>query len=248
LSLLGSAAYHHHRQMTDLRLFELRTVFAERSTALVERLKLAGCLSGTAQPVHWSQKPEPVGFFGEKGVIEALLTRMGLADVSWEPLPADSPYRSLLHPTRSAVIHCNGQELGVAGMLHPEREAAFELKVPSSVFELDWQLLVELAPPTPQFRPYSAFPWVERDLAVVVAEDIPAARIARLIREQGKDLVQEVQIFDVYRGDQVPEGKKSLAFAYRLGRRDRTLTDEEVSGLQEKIIARLKKELQAGIR
>lgn len=247
-SLLNTVQYHHYRQMTNLRFFELRSTFMERGGSLVERVKLAGVLSGAAQPLHWSRREEPVNFYEAKGIVESLAARLGLHKMQWEAVPDKDPHETIFHPGHSTVLRSHEQDLGVVGRLHPELEAAYELKGELCLFELDWPLLVELSAGTPVFKAYSVYPRIERDLALVVDEGVRAQELIDVIRAQGAGLIREVRIFDLYRGPQVPEGKKSLAIAYQIGREDRTLQEAEVQVLQDKIVAELKKKLQVGIR
>lgn len=247
-SLLSTAQYHHHRQMTNLRLFELRSTFLQRGGSLVERVKLAGILSGLSQPIHWSRPEKAVDFFETKGVVTSLLAQLGLNDIHWTPLNDSTYYTEVLHPGRSAVPKLAGQDLGVVGQIHPELEAAYGLKGELGLFELDWPLLLELIPLAADFKPYSVYPIIERDLALVVEERVQSQDLIDVILEEGGGLIQGVRIFDVYRGSQVPEGKKSLGIAYQIGREDRTLQEAEVQVLQDKIVAKLKKKLQVAIR
>lgn len=248
LALLQSARYHHHRQMTRLRLFEMRTVFRQEPAGLAESRRLAGLMSGDSEPVHWSRGRQEVDFFEAKGVMSSLLDRIGLREPSWAPLTEEDPYSRLCHPGKSAGLLLEGRPCAMVGELHPRLFEAYEMRGPTYIFEIDWQVILDLRPKPIIFHPFSVYPLAARDLALVVDEGVAAEDVRALIARQEPDLIREVELFDVYRGKQVPAGKKSLAFTFRLGRNDRTLTEDEVQGIHEKIMQNLKKELQAEVR
>lgn len=247
-SLLSSAYYHQNRRLLSLRLFELRKVFQKNDSNVRELTMLSGLMGGEAQPSHWSRKTVPVDFYEAKGVVEAIIEALGLDPLTWSPLVASSPYSEVLHPSRSAGLQLGGVSVGVVGELHPERESVLGLQGPIFLFELDWTLLASKPTSHAIYQSIPSVPWVERDLAVVVDEGVPASDVESLIKVQDEELVRNVMIFDVYRGKQIPDGKKSLAFRYYVGHPNRTLTDEEVDVIQEKIVKTLKKKLQASIR
>ncbi len=164
--------------------------------------------------------------------------------------PSEHP---AFHPGKQAHILINTkqglQPLGVFGELHPLALERFDLPDRTVVAgEFDLEVLIPAAPDRHEIQPVPAFPPVLEDLALVVAESVPAATVEALIRATGGATLASVRLFDVYRGEQVGEGKKSLAYSLAYQAPDRTLTDEEVAQIREKIVLRLEQELGAWLR
>ncbi|MFQ6117837.1 MAG: phenylalanine--tRNA ligase subunit beta, partial [Candidatus Bipolaricaulia bacterium] len=174
---------------------------------------------------------------------QPLLRRLGIEDYRFTK--SSAPY---LHPGRAAELLLGEESVGTLGELHPQVRANFELEGPVAVAELDLEYILKKACRVRRYRPLSQFPTVLRDLAIIVDEEVPAARVAQVIREAGGGLLREVALFDVYRGDPIPEGKRSLAYRLRLQAPDRTLTDEEADGVRAQIEERLAVELRAELR
>ena len=163
---------------------------------------------------------------------------MGLPGVRWER--GEHP---ALHPGRTAKLLVNGVDAGVLGELHPAVRAAFDLpNQPVVVMELDLEALLADWGAAGEMADISTQPPVYEDLALIVDEAVPAAQVAALIRQSGGKLLAGVRLFDVYRGGQIPAGKKSLAYALTYQAPDRTLTDEDTKKLRGKIVARLERE------
>jgi phenylalanyl-tRNA synthetase beta chain len=171
----------------------------------------------------------PGGFFAAKGILEGLLDTVR---VTFAVEPGERPF---LHPGRAAsVLAGDEQKIGWIGELHPLVAREWDLDG-GSAFELDVDALSELTVAAPGYRPVSTFPAVIQDIAVVVAEDVPAADVNAVVREAGGDLLERVRLFDVYRGEQVGEGSKSLALRLEFRAPDRTLTDDEVAEVRRRI-------------
>jgi len=183
-------------------------------------------------------------FFDLKGVVEALLSRLGIKDYAVHP--AEHP---TFHPGRTATLTISGAEVGVLGEVHPLVREAFDLPdQPVCLAEFDLEALLEQAEAARYFEPISRFPAVIQDLAVVVDEEVPAQRVREVIVRAGGELLRRVELFDVYRGEPVPPGKKSLAYSLTYQAQDRTLTDQEVARVQERIVRCLAEELGARLR
>jgi phenylalanyl-tRNA synthetase beta chain len=244
--LLDAARHNAARGRADIALFESAHVYApagllsavdpERSPAgsypAAEHHHLGVLLAGRGA-AGWRTPPPPVDFYRVKGVAEAVLEA---ARVDWRVEPGERPF---LHPGRSAVVLAtDGRELGWAGELHPLVAREWDLEN-AAAFELDLDLVAELAPGPAQYEELSPFPPVIQDIAVVVPEDVPAGDVRRAIREAAGDLLARLELFDVYRGTQVGQGNKSLALRVEFQARDRTLTDDEVAGVRALIEDRL---------
>jgi phenylalanyl-tRNA synthetase beta chain len=246
--LLDAGRHNAARGRADIALFESGHVYRpsgplegvvdpEKSPGgafpTAERHHLGALLAGRG-PRGWRTPPAPVDFFRAKGLVEAVLESAGL---EWWAERGERPF---LHPGRSATIVAseNERELGWIGELHPLVARAWDLET-AVAFELDLDLLAELAPGPAQFGPLSAFPPVIQDIAVVVPEDVPAGDVEVAIAEGGGDLLARLELFDVYRGEQVGAGNKSLAIRLEFQAPDRTLTDDEVAGVRALIEDRI---------
>ncbi|MBS1252991.1 MAG: Phenylalanine--tRNA ligase beta subunit [Anaerolineales bacterium] len=183
-------------------------------------------------------------FFDLKGVVEGLLDRLHIEGVDFE-----AGEHSALHPGRTATLSVDGEEVGVLGELHPVVRERFDLpEQPVAVAEIDLDALLEHVKTEGLYTTISRYPAVEQDIALVVGEAVPAVQVRELIREAGGDLLRRVELFDVYTGEQITEGKKSLAYSLTYQAQDRTLTDEEVAEVQERIVQRSEKALGARLR
>jgi phenylalanyl-tRNA synthetase beta chain len=238
-SLLDVAAHNTARGMADLALFEMGTSFvlddeSEPGTTGVRELRsLAVLLRGSVVPPTWnSPDPTPVDFFALKGVLEALAEALRLG------LECTAGTQPFLHPGRCATVSCAGQELGWLGELHPlvAREWGID---GAAVMELDLDRLLTLAVGERGYRDVISYPALRRDLAVVLAEDVTVAEVLDAVREAAGALLDEVAVFDVYSGPQVGEGRRSLALSLAFRASDRTLTDEDVTPVRERVVAAL---------
>ena len=228
-------------------IFEIGRVFIPQPDDVlpVEPRRLAAVMVGPREAATWlGHDASPLGFFDIKGVAEALIARLRLADVKWE-----RGQHPALHPGRTARLVAGGKEIGLVGELHPQVRAAFDLpEQPVALLELDLDALLAGWTDAHEMADLSSQPPIYEDLALLVDDAVPAAQVADLIRQSGGKLLTDVRLFDVYRGGQVPAGKKSLAYALTYQAPDRTLTDEDTKKLRGKIVARLERELSASLR
>jgi phenylalanyl-tRNA synthetase beta chain len=236
-SLLDNAAHNAARGMGDLALFESGAVYNPDGDGPLpaEHHALAAVLRGALQPASWAGgSPPQAGFFAAKALVEAVCgaLRVPLAVAPPED-PAAWPF---LHPGRAAAVLAGGEPIGFAGEVHPLVVAAWDLgDQPVAAFALDLGRLVACAPETVGYTDLTSFPAVRQDLAVVVPDDVPAARVVEIVGAHASS----VRIFDVYRGAQLGEGRTSLALHCEFSARDRTLTDEDVARVRERIVAQL---------
>ena len=177
-----------------------------------------------AAPAGWRSAARAADFYAARALAEALF------DVAEVSLEAHDGGPAFLHPGRAATIAAGDRQLGWLGELHPLVVKAWDLADPVSGFELDFDALLELTGAgTGVYRDVTGFPAVLQDIAVVVADDVPVQRIEEAVRRGGGELLGRVSVFDLYRGEQVGEGSKSLALRLEFRAPDRTLTDEEVA-------------------
>jgi phenylalanyl-tRNA synthetase beta chain len=243
--LLTALAYNISHDIYDVQLYEVGRVFhrSEGQTLPDEEVMISAALTGAWRSRLWHEKAPTIDFYDVKGIIEALLTHLGIDD--WKTLSTEVP---LLHPHRGANLLISGEAAGFFGELHPDVQQAYELPKKTYVIELAQEALVRSAELERHYREIPKFPGIPVDLAVIVNENIPAERAGQVISKEGGALLKRVDIFDVYRGEQIPPGKKSLAYSLLYQAEDRTLTDAEVREIQERIVSRLGEELGAEIR
>jgi phenylalanyl-tRNA synthetase beta chain len=240
------------RHTDNVRLFEIGPVFLPRPGQKLpdEPRRLAVVLAGRRQHEFWADKT-PTGatsatldFFDLKGTIESLCSDLHLADTKYCPATT-----AFLHPGRAADLTIGDRLAGHLGQLHPSVAECFGLGDRTVLAgELDVEVLQAAVAPRYTYTPIPRFPAALRDIAVVVEQSITAKRVSAEIRAAGGTLIHRVHLFDLYQGDSIPQGTKSLAYALTYQADDRTLTDKEVDKAHKKIEKRLKHVLKARIR
>jgi phenylalanyl-tRNA synthetase beta chain len=223
-----------------LRLFELGKVYLPKEASLPDEPDiLCGVIAGRRSRSSWQGESEIVDFFDAKGIVEGLLNKIGVL-AKFEKSEDEN-----LHPVNQAKITADGKPIGTAGEVHPLVTEHFEIPVPVYLFELELSLLLPLIRQK-FYKPIPKFPSMVRDIALVVDIGVTHQQILDIIK--GFSLVTDVALFDVYAGDQVPAGKKSLAYHLTFQNPDRTLTDQQVNGVQQAILKKLTTELGASLR
>jgi phenylalanyl-tRNA synthetase beta chain len=243
-SLLDAARHNTARGTPDLALFEAGTVYLDEGAKLPhEHRALGGVLTGRLHPQTWgTAEPPSAGFFAAKGMLGAALDAVR---VPWDVAPATEPF---LHPGRTARVLAGGEDVGWIGELHPLVARAWDLDHGGALFEVDLDRVLTHADAVPRYVDLTSFPELRMDLSLTLADDVPAATVLATVREAGGELLAGVRVFDLYRGEQVGEGRKSLALALAFRARDRTLTDEDVAPLRERIVAALRDGLGGELR
>ena len=247
-SLLASVmevAGHTAGLRPRVAVFEIGPVFIPVGEALPdEPLRLAIVISGPREAAHWSAGTvSPMDFFDLKGILEVMLQGLHVGEMTLAAASQPS-----FHPGKSARFSVGGRELGVMGELHPTVAERYGFAQSVLAAELDLGRLIECIPPRFALTAVPSMPPVLEDLAVVVAEEVPAGQVMEVVCTAGQPLLREVRLFDVYRGAQVGEGKKSLAISLTYQAEGRTLTDAEVARVREGIIRALEEGLAARIR
>ena len=258
LPSLAAALEFNLRERERALLFEIGRVYLKPEPPGVdgrwlpdEPRRLAIAMAGPREPERWQGADrQPFDFFDLKGVVEALVARLGLAgQVRFVPLTDDERF----HPGRSAALLLDAgaapaQRAGVLGELHPAARERLGLSVPRAVAaELDLDALFGAARP-PTFAPLSRFPATVQDLSIVAPAEVPADRVAALIRRGAGPLLESLTLFDVYTGPQIGADRRSLTYHLTFRAPDRTLTDDELARVRRKIIAGLEREIGATIR
>lgn len=243
--LLDAAARNIARRVTDVHLFELGAVYLPKSLPVselpAEPRRIGILMTGGLPRRTWGDKPGAASFYELKGVVEQLLESCRL-EAEYEP--SQEPF---FHPGRQAAVVVDGVALGIIGEIHPRAAAAYDMDGHRLyVAELDADALAEKAADQVMFTPLPRFPAVQRDMALLVPYSVPAARVVETILDYGGDLVESLELFDVYEGAQVEAGQRSLAYSLRLRARYRTLTDGEANEVLARIEEALATEL--GVR
>lgn len=244
--LLHVLEYNAARQQQDLAIFEIANVFKVRPGAQLQQPEepLHLGLACMGKPSYgWQGDTGDYDFFYLKGVMDTILASHGMLNVEWR-----RSEQTFLHPGRSAAIYWNGSYLGYLGELHPDVGEQFGLKQRAIVAEICLSRVLEQANNVPLFQGIPRYPAVVRDLAIVVERDVTVTQIAEVIKRAAGDLLVDLQLFDVYQGEQVADQRKSLAYSLVFQSRDKTLFDAEVSGLLEKIIGQLQTQVGARLR
>ncbi len=249
-SMLASAletVEKNHRNRDRIALFELGPEFypAEDGLGVLEKQKLVICISGSRTHASW-QNPsrEDMDYFDLKGLTEALLADLHVTGFSYQP--GTSPG---FHPGKTARLEKGAIVLGILGEIHPLVKKNYKLSAkPVAAAVLDLEVLLEQVNQFHDVEPIPLPPPVLEDLALVVDDQVPAQDVEKLILQTGGKILREVRLFDLYRGDQLGEGKKSLAYSLVYQDAEKTLTDKEVLAIRNKIVKRLEKELGAQLR
>jgi phenylalanyl-tRNA synthetase beta chain len=241
--LLEAARRGLDRDIDEVRLFEAGRVFFSNGLELPdERLHLGVLLAGTFLPSTWRSPARKADFYAVKSLLVTLLDTLG---VDWH-LADGGP--SFLHPGRAAEVLAGGHEVGWLGELHPLTARAAGLDESPAAFELDLEAVLAAAAGPPQYRELSTYPATFQDIAVIVDEAVEARTVVDTVQAAGGAELRDVRVFDLYRGEQVGEGKKSLALRLEFQATDRTLTDDEVGVRREEIKAALARQIDGTLR
>ncbi|MEQ1620029.1 MAG: phenylalanine--tRNA ligase subunit beta [Methylococcales bacterium] len=239
--LLKAALHNTNRQQTRVRLFESGLRFLEKDGITLQQKMLSGIALGTVAPEQWGETSRKLDFFDIKSDIHSLF------DLSGTEITYLKGFHDALHPGQTAeILTKDGLHIGWLGMLHPtlEKNLGFDSKV--FLFELDQNLLLSKRIPT--FKPLSKFPSVRRDLALIVEENISAKQILDCIETAKESTLQDVRIFDIYRGKGIEDGYKSVALAIFLQNESQTLTDSETDSILAKLLNTLSDNIGAKLR
>ncbi|MGD2119488.1 MAG: phenylalanine--tRNA ligase subunit beta [Chromatiales bacterium] len=239
--LVQAMQHNIARQQNRIRLFESGLSFRQHEQ-IEQKPMLAGLVSGTLQAEQWDASKRDVDFYDLKGDLEAVLALT--SDVgSFAFVAAEHP---VLHPGQSAQIVRNGEAIGWIGMLHPELEKKLKLDSHTYLFEVELDAVAEGR--LPKFEPLSRFPSIRRDLALVMDKQLAFASVEQCVRAASPAIIKDIRLFDVYTGENIDSGLKSLALSLILQDSSRTLTDEEVEGATTKILTALSSELNVELR
>lgn len=235
-NMLDTIAYNLNQKIEEIRLFEIGTVYIPKELPLrelpYENKKLALGLCG-----------KQTNFYELKKTIETLFALLKIKGYTFEH------YRHFaFHPGRCARVLIDGEEIGIVGEIHPDVNENYDINPRVYICEIDMDLLIKKAAVEIKFNDLPRYPASSRDLAIIVEERMPAGNIINTIKETESELVEKVELFDIYTGDQIKKGFKSLAFSITYRAKDRTLTDEEINSFHNKIKERLVQKFNGRLR
>ncbi len=242
--VLRNVVFNLNHQVHDIRIFEIGRVFTPRENILPEETrKAAGAITGRRQVEIWDK--EEFDFFDLKGILERVFEAFSISEAVFE----EASQISFLHPGKSAKALLEDKEVGFFGELHPEFQERLGISKRVYLFEINLDRLSAFQRDADKrFHPLPKFPSVRRDIALVVDENVPAGEILKEIKEVKSPLIEEVNVFDVFKGESVGRGKKSIAISIVLRAPDKTLTDEEANEAQTRVLHRLESALRAELR
>lgn len=243
-ALLAAASLNARHLRRTIRMFELGPVFrlVERDALPTEELRLGVLLAGKRREQHWSDDGPNIDVFDLKGILEAIFAEFGV-EAEWSEAEF-GPFE----PGFCGRVHVGGRHCGWFGKVRSDLLQRHDIAIPTYLAEIELAPILAGSRGIRCFAPISEFPPSLRDLAIVVNRDVPAQRIVRAVVDAGGAHLAEARIFDVYTGDQVPQGKKSLAFGLVFQAQDRTLTDADVQRAMDRILKRLEAEFGATLR
>ncbi|WP_110956197.1 phenylalanine--tRNA ligase subunit beta [Anaerosinus massiliensis] len=246
-SVLETVARNLSRKNEDIRIFEVGSVFMPKALPITElpteKFMISGAISGKRNVISWNQDKASVDFYDAKGIIEVFLAKLGISKYSVE---AGEHYA--MHPGKTAVFKKGKEVIAYVGEVHPEVQENMDISKKAYLFEMDIDTLMKYATLTCRYQSLPKYPAISRDLAMLVSNDISANEIEKAIIKSAGSLLKNIHLFDMYTGEQVEDGKKSVAFSLQFQSTEKTLTDEEVDKNYNLILEYLEKALQAKLR
>lgn len=240
--LLDSTAYNINRKNSDIKLFEIGKTYKKLKKGYEETYQLAILLSGNTSRENWTKSAQKSSFYHLKGTTEQLLKRLNMNDAKQKPI-------SLNNFSDAISFELNGKDLGFIGIV--DKKILKKADVSQEVFyaEFNWEMIVEFASEYKlQYKEISKFPAVKRDLALLLDKGISYSELYESTQNLKLDLLKSVQLFDVYEGDKLPEGKKSYALSFVLQNEEKTLADTEIEKTMNELIRNFQKNFNAELR
>ncbi|WP_419881877.1 phenylalanine--tRNA ligase subunit beta [Peribacillus sp. B-H-3] len=243
--LLEVLKYNSARQNDSLALYEIGSVFLKKEGEDLpeEREHLAGAITGLWESNPWQGEKKPADFYVAKGILETAFAALGLeGQISFKQAEIAD-----MHPGRTAQVLLNEEVIGFVGQVHPTLQKELDLKE-TYVFELSFKALAEASGTPVSYSMIPRFPSITRDIALVCDSETAAGDIQQAIAKAGGKLLKEVNVFDLYEGERMEPGKKSLAYSLKYFDPERTLTDEDVTKAHEKVLSAVKEQFGAELR
>ncbi len=245
-ALLNNVGMNLNRGEKMLRFFEVSRVFLLSGGKLPDEItQFAAVYHKDMTASIWQDTHD--GFYDLKGAVENLFMELKIKEYSFQR--GTAPVEPYLHPGKSCSITVTSQKTGALGSLHPGVAAAFDIKGDVIILEIhDIEKIRAAVPARITYAPLPRYPYVERDIAIIVSRDITVAQAEKIIRGIDSDIIESVALFDIYTGKPIPDDKKSLAFSIRYRSAVKTLTDSEVDAVHSSILKSLEAELKAELR
>ena len=239
---LETIAHNLNRKQQDLKLFEFGKVYQQEKSKQIESPRISLLLTGNAYRDHWAKPEETMGFFYLKGVLHQILERVGYTACLETPI-ADTRF------TEGLQLSENGVEIATFGLVREGILEAFDISQPVLYADINWNaLLAKASENTFEYREIPKFPEVKRDFALLLDEHITYQQLHELSFKAERSLLREMQLFDVYKGDKLPKGKKSYAVSFTLLNPKKTLTDKQIDSAMKRLQTSFEKELGAELR
>lgn len=238
--LLQTLRHNLNHNSRDIKIFEMGNIFQANE----ERELLSGLVSGHRYGEVWNMKREAVDFYDVKGAVEQILT--GFAMDAYFCIPkTDIPF---LHPGKTCVVEANNKTLGMLGEIHPDIMRKLDIKQPAYIFELDMEALNTVSSVSKKYTPIPKYPMIMRDAAMILNRDISFQKLYNAVKGLEIKLLEDVNVFDVYYGENIPEGKVSIALRFMYRSEERTLTDDEVNTAHSAVLENLKHRFGVEVR
>ena len=243
--LLDALRYNLARQIDQVALYEIGSVFLSQGKDVqpLEKERLSGAITGLWHSHSWQAEKKPVDFYVAKGILDGLVDLLGLTS----QVEYKQAKREGMHPGRTAELYLGEKLVGFVGQVHPTVQKELDL-TETYVFELSLVDLLTTNVEEIRYESIPRYPSITRDIALVVKKDVVAGDIEKVITESGGKMLKEVTVFDLYEGDRLEEGKKSVAFSLRYFDPERTLTDEDVTKTHQKVLDAVEEEIGATLR
>jgi len=240
--LVQAVKYNLNRQQNRLFLFECGLKFLQQPTDLKQEMVIAGLLTGTAVPEQWGDVKRAVDFYDAKGTLESLFELTGC----FTSFKFEAGQHPALHPGQTAQILRDNKHVGWLGAIHPQVAKSLDIDQTMYLFELTTDSLQQGR--LPAYQAVSKYPAIRRDLAIVVDRSVTAQNVQECVRKAAPQTLQKVELFDMYTGEGIDSGRKSLAIGLTLQDLSRTLTDSDVDAVMERVIRALEAEVRATLR
>ncbi|MGQ4667414.1 phenylalanine--tRNA ligase subunit beta [Metabacillus halosaccharovorans] len=243
--LLDALRYNLARQIDQVALYEIGSVFLSQGKDVqpLEKERLSGAITGLWHSHSWQAEKKPVDFYVAKGILDGLVDLLGLTS----QIEYKQAKREGMHPGRTAELYLGEKLVGFVGQVHPTVQKELDL-TETYVFELSLVDLLTTNVEETRYESIPRYPSITRDIALVVNKDVVAGDIEKVITESGGKMLKEVAVFDLYEGDRLEEGKKSVAFSLRYFDPERTLTDEDVTKTHQKVLDAVEEKIGATLR
>ncbi|GAA0456506.1 phenylalanine--tRNA ligase subunit beta [Alkalibacillus silvisoli] len=243
--LLTSLQYNVARNQYNVGLYELGSIYTQTNgekTQPDERTRISAAITGLWENHAWQGVQKPVDFFVLKGILEGLFDYLAIENVEFEQVQLEE-----LHPGRTALVKVDDETVGYIGQVHPTVQKEHDLQE-TYVFDLNLDEILQATNTREGYKPITKYPATSQDLAFVVNQEVAQAQLEKAIIAQGQPHLQSVRVFDVYEGEHMEKGKKSIAFNLIFQNNERTLKDEEIEEARGAIVNQLEKEFDAVLR